>query len=273
MKLDCQITEILQRDFNSLWKCKILGETLEITTPYLLPDSTLFSLFLTERSGRYIACDGGSVWEILKEYCSLPEREIEAELAEMAQKFQVKTGEKDEAPLFFKECSEPKLISSIAFDVANFAVMTTSALVSAGTDEPGIPPESRFERKVDRFLHDVVPRDFTFLAKEIPEVSGFRFGAVLERRSNLWLISFVTGSTATYFRKSVNDVSKSFQHAWESSLARGHRLRRTIPIVNTDARGYDKEKLSWQLGDLRKDSRESVVEWDQKEEFADFLKP
>jgi hypothetical protein len=272
MKLDCQITELLQRDFNSVWKCKILGETLEISTPYLLPDATLFSLFLTTRGDRYIACDGGSVWELLSEYCAIPEEEVRSEVESMARKFQVKTGSRDKKPIFFKDCTDPKLISSIAFDVANFAVMATSALVSASSEEPGVPLQDRFERKADRFLRSVVPSDFEWHPREIPEVPSVRFGAVLVRASRVWLISFVTGSNTSYFRRSVNDTAKSFQHAWKSALGTHDRLR-TIPLVNTEARGFDSDKLGWQLNDLATDSHESLVRWDEKDMITRMLRP
>lgn len=115
MKLDCQILEAVQRDFNALWTCKQLGETLEISTPYLLPDSRLVSVYLTERNGRYIVCESGIVQEILDEYCSLPADEAASELASMAAKFKVKQGAANGGPIYFKETSEPKFdsVSSI----------------------------------------------------------------------------------------------------------------------------------------------------------------
>ena len=154
MKLDCQILESLQRDFNALWTCKALGDTLEITAPYLLPDSTLVSVFLTERDGRFIACDGGSVHEILDDYCSLPADEVASELASMAAKFQMKEGMASGGPIYFKASKEAKLIPSLAFDVANFIVMSTSALVAA-SGEPTMPVESRFETRADDYLQRV----------------------------------------------------------------------------------------------------------------------
>lgn len=261
MKLDCQVTDILQRDFNALWGCKQLGDTLEITTPYLLPDSSLVSLFLTERNGRFIVCDGGAVHDTLEEYCSLPADEVAAELSSMISKFRMKEGSSDGRPLYFKECSDPKLISSLAFDVANFAVMATSSLVSA-SGEPTMPVESRFETRADRFLRSIVPEGFAFSPREIPEIPNVRFGAVLNHRSQFWIFSFVSGSNPTYFRRAVCDTAISFKLAWESRLA--SRIKHTIPVVNTDSPGYVVEKIGRQLDELKKLSRETFVPWDSR---------
>src|SRR5438067_2224419 len=109
MNIDCTITDLIQRDFNALWKCQQRGNTLEITTPYLLPDSTLVSLFVTEKENRYIISDGGGIHEILAEYCTLPSDEITSALQGYAAKFHLKEGAlSDGAPHFFKECSDLK---------------------------------------------------------------------------------------------------------------------------------------------------------------------
>ncbi|HSY20042.1 MAG TPA: hypothetical protein VK815_16980 [Candidatus Acidoferrales bacterium] len=79
-KINCHITERIQKDFNSLWQCKQRGNTIEISTPYLLPDSTLLSLFITERDGKTIVHDGGSISQIVSEYCPFPDDEIRASL-------------------------------------------------------------------------------------------------------------------------------------------------------------------------------------------------
>jgi hypothetical protein len=268
MKIDCQILEAFRRDFDSLWTCKQLGGTLEITTPYLLPDSTLVSVFLTERDDRFIVCDGGAIHEMLEEYCSLPADEVRSELLRMSSKFTMKEGHTDGRPLYFKECKDAKLIPSLAFDVANFAVMATSALVSA-SGEPTIPVESRFEKRADLYLRSIAPSDFTFSPRELPEIPNVRFGAVLHKDSRLWLFSFVTGSNPTYFRRSVCDTAISFKLAWESRLA--SRIKHTIPVVNTESTGYIPDKISSQLDELRILSRQSFVRWDARNDLNEML--
>ena len=270
MNIDCEIIESLQSDFNSLWKCTKHGNTLEISVPYLLPNSTLFSIFLTKQGDRYIACDGGSITEILEEYCPLPVDEIYSSLEGMARKFSIKIGQNENIPLYFKDCTDAKLISSIAFDVANFAVMATSALVSASSDDLLESPQDRFETKAESFIRSIKPRGLDMASrKEIQEVPGFKFSAVLNSNSKLWLVSYVTGSNLTHFRRSLNDTAKSFQHAWKSSISSA--IVKTIPLVNSDAGGYQPMRLSWQFDDLAEDSHGPVIKWSEKERLEELF--
>jgi hypothetical protein len=270
MKLDCQITDAIQRDFNSLWKCKQLGETLEISTPYLLPDSTLMSVFLTQRGDRYIVCDGGGVMELLEEYCALPADEMKDALDGIAAKFRMKEDATDGKPLFFKDCTDLKLISSLVFDVANFATMASSALVTVASDKQEEERTNRFATRAEAFLRTVKPANLDFRPQELPEVPGVRFSAVLASSNKVWIVSYVTGSNATYFRRSVCDTAMSFKHAWQSSLQ--DHIGRTIPLVNTDADGYQPQKLQWQLDELHEESRNSTVKWFDKDDLAEMLR-
>ena len=271
MKLTCDIVETLQQDFNALWRCQQRGNTVEISVPYLLPDSTLVSLFLTQRNERIIVCDSGGIMEFLSEHCPLPEDEFLPALREMASKFGVKEGRLSNAPLFFKECTNPKLISSLVFDVASFVTMAASALVSVGIEDPETVRSTRFESQADSFIRSIKPADLIVASSTIPEVPGFRFSSVLRGpESRTWLISYISGSNLTTFRKNVNDTAKSFKHAWESNL--GPRIARTIPLLNNEASGYDPDKLDWQIRDLQADAHNSLVRWTNKEELKELLR-
>jgi hypothetical protein len=267
MKLDCQITDSLQRDFSALWKCQQRGNSLEITTPYLLPDSTLLSLFLTERENRFIVSDGGGVFEVIEDYCPYPAGKALSELEGYARKFGLKRGQSEGKPLFFKESDDIRLISSLAFDVASFATMATSALV-AGSEE--IETEDRFKVKADAFLKEIKPAELTVQTRQrIPEVSGFTFSAVITAPARVWLVSYVTGSNITYFRRSLVDTMVSFQHAWQSPI--GNNIGNTIPLLNDEAPGYRPSELGWQLNGLAEASRHAVVRWTEHEQIRELL--
>jgi hypothetical protein len=267
MKLDCQITESLQRDFSALWKCQQRGDSLEITTPYLLPDSTLLSLFLTQREGRFIVCDGGGVFEVIDDYCPFPQGKAIAALQGYAHKFGLKQGVSEGKPLFFKDCTDVQLISSLAFDVATFATIATSALVASSEE---IETEDRFKISADAYLKAIKPSGVTIETRhQIDEVPGVKFSAVLKGASRLWLVSYVTGSSITYFRRSLADTVMNFKHAWQSSLK--DYIGRTIPLVNDQATGYRPSELGWQMGELAHESRNSVVRWTEHEKIAELL--
>lgn len=129
MTISHSLYEKIKGEFNTLWSFSKLGNTVEISTPYRMPDSTLFTLFLTKRGDRYIACDGGRLWELILDRCELPEDEAIAELRAMAKENGLKEGNDDGVPIFFKDCRKENLVGSISFDVASFATMAANVLI------------------------------------------------------------------------------------------------------------------------------------------------
>src|SRR4051812_28375131 len=104
MRLDCNITDRIREEFCALWSCSQIGETLEIVTPYLMPDSRLFVLYVTERNDRLIACDGGRIWELASAHSDRPREETLADLRALAKANEIKEGNANATPLFYKDC-------------------------------------------------------------------------------------------------------------------------------------------------------------------------
>lgn len=210
------------------------------------------------------------MWDTISSYSSFPLDEVTAALQEMARKFQIKEGELNGSPLFFKECDDLKLTSSLVFDIANFAVSATSALVSTDTADVAIEVEHRFETKAEEYVKATVPPSVRVQPRnEIIEVPGVKFGAVLRDGPYIWLVSYVNGSTLTIFRQRLSDTIINFQHAKESTQQ--DRIRGTIPIINNEAAGYQPSKLALHLEDLKQTSENKVVEWTHKERFREVL--
>ena len=262
MNLDCKITEQIMADFNALWRCSQRGETLEISTPFRMPDSTLFSLFLTELDSRFIASDGGGIAELLMEHSCLPEEEWKSELSALAKTQGLKEGSNEGMPIFFKDCREEKIISSISFDVANFATMAANLLISAEeVEEQAKETDSRFQSKAHEFLRETIRdtgRSFHTNYK-IPNGPDVTFSAVIESSSNLWVVSYIMGSALKQFRSNLSDTAISFKEAWTSDAA--PKIKRTIPLMNSDSHGYQPRRLRSRFQFLETEAKESPISW------------
>ncbi len=270
--INCQITKVIQKDFNSLWQCKQRGNTIEISTPYLLPDSTLLSLFITERNKKFIVHDGGSIAQIVTDNCPFPDDEIKASLEGFAAKYGVKQcWDASKQKIFFKDCGKKPLISSLAFDLASFATTVTNVLVAASYDEPDVEVDERFQRNADSFIKSAIPTGLIFKPRqEIKEVPGVKFSGIISRSNRIWLVSYVTGSTLPYFVRSVAMAKMNFEHVWKVTQLAGY-IGRTIPLINTDAGGYKPDKLKWQLPDLQAASKDTLVKWADRASMANLF--
>ena len=270
MRLDCTITEHIKADFNHLWRCTHRGNTLEISTPYVMPDSTLFTLFLAQRADRIIACDGGRIWELVKERCQLPEGEALAELQALANENDVKQTQDHGVPVFYKDCREEKLVSSIAFDVANFATMAASVMISLADDREEKEQEKRFNTTAGDYIQTILRPDQRLMRHhEIQGVPDVKFSGVIESRSRLTIVSYIGGTTVSEFRKNAGDVALNFKDARASSM--GQRINSTIPILNNGARGYDPAKLAPRLQELKQLAKQEPITWLERDALKGLL--
>jgi hypothetical protein len=273
MRLDCKITDRIREEFDTLWRCEQRGNTLEIATPYRMPDSTLFTLFLTQRAQRYIACDGGRIWELLRERCELEEKDWLAELRALAKAHGLKEGSDEGTPVFFKDCQEEKLIGSISFDVANFATMAANVLLSIDREEEDEKEkETRFQRDADTFIRSVLRPDQTLQKNhQIDRGPDVRFSAVISSSSNLWIVSYIGGAGPSLFRKNISDAAYSFKEAWESPLGKNGRIKRTIPLLNSRARGYQPRRLAHRLSELKHEAKQEPLSWSENYQLERLL--
>ena len=66
MKMQSLFSEICS-DFTTLWNSRMLGETLEIETPYSTIAGDVISVFITLRNNHYIITDGACIDSMSKE--------------------------------------------------------------------------------------------------------------------------------------------------------------------------------------------------------------
>lgn len=271
MRLDCKITDRIKADFSALWRCEHHGNTLEISTPYRMPDSTLFKLFMTERGDRLIACDGGSIWELIRERCGLAEESALMELQAMADENQIKVGRDHRGPIFYKDCRDENSISSISFDVVNFAVLVSNVMISLGADEIEEKEQTkRFNTTAQEYIQNLLRPDQRLLPHHsISGVPDVKFSAVIESRSRLVIVSYIGGSDVSQFRKNAGDTALNFKEAWASST--GVRINRTIPILNDGARGYDPSKIASRLLELKHLSKQEPITWTERDQLKPLL--
>ncbi len=118
-ELDNSTFDAIRDDFRSLWSFKKHEDSLEISTPFLYPGSDMVRVFVTQREDRFIVTENGDVAEVLREL--LETDDFRERLNAMAAAFGMKKGENHGETIYFKDCTDPKLISSIMFDVATFA--------------------------------------------------------------------------------------------------------------------------------------------------------
>jgi hypothetical protein len=74
-----------------------------------------------------------------------------------------------------------------------------------------------------------------------------------------------------HFKGRIAITKMNFEHVWDCSLARHNHVGRTIPLINTGARGYVAPKLKWQIEMLKTASRDVLVKWEDRDSIVRLL--
>jgi len=269
--MNCDIIHIFRSDFSALWQCKRAGGSLQITTPFVLPNSILLSIYLTEREGRYIACDGGVIAEMIEENCDFPPDEVAGVIDSFKSRFGVSQAKGPEGILYYISCSDQKLITSISFDLSNFvlAVMTTLSAEHVEEEEKE-PGEPNFNNKATTFLSSLNIPSLNFVFhKELESLKGIKFSAIASSNDRYWIFSYIAGSTVTNFRKNTIETIWNFDQA-DKSRVKG-RIASKISLIHDRAKGYKRGELAAQLGDLESKKGVLVLEWENKKNLLAML--
>lgn len=259
---------MLKGDFGALWHCKQLGKTIEITTPYLYPDNSFVSIFITKRSNRFIVSDSGHASEFFQSA-----KDDEPFFASLISKARVvhnvseyKQGERT---FYFKETKDIKLISSLAFDVASFLVASSNAAELALAEEDSADKNS-FRARADKYIRPQITRGRIIkFNQKIPEVKEATFSAVITAPSKLWIVIYLTGSNLKYFQLSVANAIFNVESANHSTI-RPH-IRGIYSLLNDEAIGYQPNHLNQRLGRLSTVTKSQIIPWRQKEELTKHL--
>lgn len=181
--------------FNSLWKCRQRGESIEIITPFPTSSDMYVSVFLTQRGDAWVVSDGG--WMCQGMYnCEIPysEKIYKRVLSFFIDDYGVKTtpGAGGKGVFYYKGTKNRNLVPNIVFDLANFiSVAVSTALVEFREQEE----YERFNNHAKKFLRSRFSDDrITFNATFSEKVPMAKFSAVIKNGDGTGsLINFISG--------------------------------------------------------------------------------
>lgn len=271
MQIRCSdIIDAIRADFGALWSCSMAGNTLEISTPYLLPNDDALTVYVTTRGDRIIVSDGGFVSEFLAENSSLAGDKLDACKDHFASRHEIKSHQNSSDGLiyYFKEANSLHLVSSLIFDVGNFVTALTNAAIPQAEMEE-LRDQKRFNGQADSYIKTLLPtigvRKFR---KKIGELPSVRFGAVVSSDSHLWLVSYVSGSTQSAFVHNISMAYMNFTLTRKNPICEASTL---IALVNDTAEGYRPMKQGAHLDELHSVTGLEPIPWTQRSRLQNAL--
>jgi len=266
------IFKTIKDDFCSLTTYKLRGESLEIITPFSTLNNKFVSVFIKEIKGKYVISDAG--WTDLNYYdVSINEESddiIERIFTYYQQSFGISTASDKAGTLhYFKTCSNPRDIPANVYDLANFVVGAVNSLGIRYKDEKEEKEKETFRKDANTFLK-VNYNDNVKLQKPLDDLQNIKFNALITKNSDIYLVTYVTGSSAYYFANDLRKTIVNFEIS-EKSKYRSF-IREKVSIINDKADGYHPEKLSSMMDLLNEKVTQEPIKWTEKEKILEIIR-
>lgn len=269
------IYENIKFCFDQLWTFKYRGdETLEIITPYSTTSNKFVSLFLTKRDDKFIISDGGllnsEVYESKVDYDNQCLLKI---LYHYENHYQIKTTTDNKGyKHYYKTTTDEILIPNLIYDLAQFISMCVSSATVEFEDLQEKEEKETFRKNANAFLESFVSKDDTRFRASLDKEKyrTVRFSAIIERRSRLSLVSYVTGTNIANYSNSIARTNLNFEIATSSKY--NPYIENKIVLMNDSADGYVPQSLYNQLNILKEHTNnQEPIKWSEKDKLKVLL--
>ena len=228
MKVQSLFAEICS-DFTSLWDSRMLGETLEIETPYSTIAGDVISVFVTLRNNHFVITDGAQIDSMSKVQGVNIIENKGCHLQEMLSRFSIceyrnKTG--DKLIYRLKKTDDVAQVSSFVYDMIHFIDSMSNAIMleSYFNPERDLVAE-KFRKKVNdvlRYKINRIPkmnRQIELFKNKSARALQFSSTLIDKRKDSLWLGMCINGSSYSNYIRSVQRAEFGFNHAQDTELA------------------------------------------------------
>lgn len=266
-----KIHQQIKEDFCSLTTYKLRGESLEIITPFTTLNNKFVSVFVKETKGKFIISDGGWVDNNYYNVDISDESEdiYSRVLAYYKQSFNVSEKIDVAGTLhYFKVCQNLGEIPAKVYELANFLVGALNSLGMRYRDEKEEKERATFRKDANTFLK-VNYNDNVKLQKSLDDFKNIKFNALITKSSNIYLVSYVTGSSPYYFTNDLRKTIVNFEISERSKYK--NFIKEKVSIINDQADGYNPEKVKSMMDLLNEKVTREPIKWTEKERILEYI--
>lgn len=256
--------------FGALWHCVFRGNTIEVVTPYATVNDKFISVFITRQKAQYIVTDGG--WYSANEY-EFDDNDTFAynQLFQFyLHQYEIK---KLSAPngltYFYKTTEQSSLIPNLVFDLCNFISSVVSATFVNFEIIKEHKEQAQFKANVTNYILNFLQREDCRFGRSVDDkFDDVKFNVIINKpNAQLSLISYVTGSTNTYFASSLAKANANIRIIQKSSLIASH-INGYYAVINNQAYGY---KEGSYLSELQENTNGGIVNWTEREKLSQLI--
>jgi hypothetical protein len=264
------ILPLIKADFGSLWHCRARGNSIEVVTPFSTATQKFVSVFITFKNDEYIVSDGG--WLSSEFY--LEDEVLSKTVSENIVRFftdvyKVSAVLHESGKIFyFKKSSKKEVISSIVYDTASFVSNVVNAASTRIPEKQEQDHQTTFRKDVNDYL-GMHYGDGAKIQEGLDGLKNVKYHAIIEIRSSLSVVMYVTGSSPYYFDNAIRKAAVNFELAKKSKL--NHIVKNKVAVINDQAVGYSAERDKELLEFLEEKSTTSPVFWSDKQKIFEVV--
>lgn len=265
------IIEKIKSAFCRLTKFKIRENALEVITAYSTVNNKFISIFITFTNNKFVLTDNGWIDQNYYETPLNDESEyiIKRIIGSFKNSFSVKsTTDATGIEYYYKTCKTINEIPSAVFDLANFAVGVVNSFCIQYKDEKEEKQRETFRKDANNFLKTNYVENVR-LRKSLDDFKNIKFNAIVNKGMDLFLLTYVTGSTPYYFE---NDLRKSIVN-FEITVRSKYKdyIKEKISIFNDRAEGFNPQKSKSIIELLKEKTTREPILWSEKEKVLEII--
>ncbi len=266
------LQKIIKESFCGLTKFKVRDNILEIITPLSTLNNKFVSVFIKFEKQDFIITDGGWIDYNLYEYSAFEESEdlISRLRGQYLSNYDIKiTTDKQGKNYYYKKTSNYKQLTIFIYDLANFAVGIINSHSLQFKDPKEETQREDFRKNVNTFLKDYYSDKVKFKAA-LDDFKNIKYNAIITPNStDIYLLSYVTGSTPYYFENDLRRSIVNFEIA-EKSKYRGY-IKEKITIINNECDGYNTTKSGSILSLLEEKATQAPIIWADRNKLLSII--
>lgn len=257
--------------FCSLTKFKLRGNVLEIITAYSTINNKLVSVFVKFENNKFVVTDAGWIDSNIYDTPLFEESEdlIKRITFSYLENYRVKITHDATGKIFYyKTTDNYLLVPGLIFDLANFSVGVINSFCLQFKDVKEEQERETFRKDANNFLKLNYGKEVK-LNSSLDDYKNIKFNAIVARSSNLYLITYITGSTPYYFNSDLRKSIVNFELS-ERSIFKPH-IKEKITIINNECHGFNPNIANPIISLLTEKTTRDPIMWKDKNQLLSIL--
>jgi len=270
--MDIQVLkETIKNSFCNLTKFKQRGNVLEVITAYSTLNNKFISVFIKFEGNRIIATDAGWIDSNAYDTPNFDESEeiIKKIINNYIYNYQIKlTTDSDGNVYYYKTCNDQEQLPGLIFDIANFSVGVINSFCIQFKDPKEEKERETFRKDANDFMK-LHYKQTLRLNTALDDFKNIKFNAIVSRASNLYLVTYVTGSTQYYFESDLRKSIVNFELTDKSKFS--GFIREKITIINNESTGFNLNHSMPILNLLMEKTTREPILWSERDKILETI--